>query len=103
MRFAAGPPYPREPAESVPAYCATFSDEMQLENSFTVGAPPDRVFAYLLEGHKMLLEGVSIKTLLWAPLEKKLMKAQAAAKKQKGYGAGHPDCGRLRSTHEAPR
>ena len=39
-----------------------------------------------------LLEGVPIKTLLWAPLEKKLLKAQAQAKKRKGYGAGHPDC-----------
>ena len=27
---------------------------MQLENSFTVGAPPDRVFAYLLDVHKVV-------------------------------------------------
>src|ERR1700693_5366574 len=27
---------------------------MQLENSFTVGAPPDRVFAYLLDVNKIV-------------------------------------------------
>jgi len=27
---------------------------MQLENSFTVGAPPDRVFAYLLDVNKVV-------------------------------------------------
>src|SRR6202521_1116472 len=37
----------------LPVYCATFSDEMQLENSFTVGAPPERVFAYLLDVNKI--------------------------------------------------
>jgi uncharacterized protein len=30
-------------------YSATFTVEMQLENSFSVNAPPDRVFAYLLD------------------------------------------------------
>src|ERR1700674_941939 len=38
----------------LPVYCATFSDEMQLENSFTVGAPPGRVFAYLLDVNKIV-------------------------------------------------
>jgi uncharacterized protein len=37
-----------------PLYCATFSGEMQLENSFSVGAPPDRVFAYLLDINKVV-------------------------------------------------
>src|SRR5258705_4998469 len=37
-----------------PEYCATFSGEMQLENSFTVGAPPERVFAYLLDVNKIV-------------------------------------------------
>ncbi len=37
-----------------PHYCATFSAEMQLENSFSVGAPPDRVFAYLLDINKVV-------------------------------------------------
>src|ERR1700716_3310871 len=41
-------------AEDEPDYCATFSDEMQLINSFTVGAPPDRVFAYLLDVTKVV-------------------------------------------------
>src|ERR1700686_5730161 len=44
----------REPAEGVSVYCATFSGEMQLENSFTVGAPPSRVFAYLLDVNKIV-------------------------------------------------
>ena len=35
-------------------YCATFSQEMQLENSFQVGAPPDKVFAYLLDVNKVV-------------------------------------------------
>src|SRR5581483_12394825 len=30
-------------------YSATFRVEMQLQNSFSVNAPPDRVFAYLLD------------------------------------------------------
>src|SRR5258708_23352561 len=45
------------PAQTIadePLYCATFSDEMQLENSFTVGAPPERVFAYLLDVNKVV-------------------------------------------------
>src|ERR1700682_1506629 len=41
-------------AEDEPHYCATFSDEMQLINSFTVGAPPERVFAYLLDATKVV-------------------------------------------------
>jgi hypothetical protein len=41
-------------AEGEPLYCATFSAEMQLENSFTVGAPPERVFAYLLDVNKIV-------------------------------------------------
>src|SRR5258706_15914402 len=35
-------------------YCATFRPEMQLENSFQVGAPPDQVFAYLLDINKVV-------------------------------------------------
>jgi uncharacterized protein len=35
-------------------YSATFSAEMQLENSFSVNAPPDRVFAYLLDVNKVV-------------------------------------------------
>jgi carbon monoxide dehydrogenase subunit G len=35
-------------------YCATFSREMQLENSFQVNAPPDQVFAYLLDINKVV-------------------------------------------------
>jgi carbon monoxide dehydrogenase subunit G len=35
-------------------YSATFSAEMQLENSFTVDASPDRVFAYLLDVNKVV-------------------------------------------------
>jgi carbon monoxide dehydrogenase subunit G len=46
--------HPREPAEGEPHYCATFSAEMQLENSFSVAAPPDRVFAYLLDINKVV-------------------------------------------------
>jgi uncharacterized protein len=49
-----GTSYPGERAEGEPLYCATFSEEMQLENSFTVGAPPDRVFAYLLDATKII-------------------------------------------------
>src|SRR5579863_8488894 len=41
-------------AESEPLHCATFSGEMQLENSFSVGAPPDQVFAYLLDVNKVV-------------------------------------------------
>ncbi len=41
-------------AEAAPLYCATFSAEMQLENSFSVGAPPDHVFAYLLDVNKIV-------------------------------------------------
>src|SRR5262245_55076981 len=37
-----------------PFYCATFRREMQLENSFQVSAPPDRVFAYLLDINKVV-------------------------------------------------
>src|ERR1041384_8427574 len=37
-----------------PLYSATFSSEMQLENSFNVGAPPDQVFAYLLDVNKVV-------------------------------------------------
>ena len=37
-----------------PSYCATFSPEMQLENSFQVSAPPDKVFAYLLDINKVV-------------------------------------------------
>ena len=40
--------------ESNIQYCATFSREMQLENSFQVGAPPDQVFAYLLDINKVV-------------------------------------------------
>ena len=43
-----------ELAEGEPVYCATFISEMQLENSFTVGAPPARVFAYLLDVNKIV-------------------------------------------------
>src|SRR6202163_1812896 len=50
----AGTSHPSERAESEPLYCATFSGEMQLENSFTVGAPPERVFAYLLDVNKIV-------------------------------------------------
>src|SRR5258706_19976 len=35
-------------------YSATFTPEMQLENSFSVDAPPDRVFAYLLDINKVV-------------------------------------------------
>src|SRR5207245_8397477 len=34
-------------------YSATFSSEMQLENSFSVAAVPDPVFAYLLDVNKV--------------------------------------------------
>src|SRR6266536_1611953 len=37
-----------------PLYCATFSQEMQLENSFHVNAPPDRVCAYLRNINKVV-------------------------------------------------
>src|SRR5258708_18057537 len=43
---------PPQPIPDEPLYCATFSDEMQLEKSFTVGAPPQRAFAYLLDVNK---------------------------------------------------
>src|SRR6266702_2373540 len=42
------------PSAYEPLYCATFSREMQLENSFQVGAPPDRVFEYLLDVNKVV-------------------------------------------------
>lgn len=42
------------PAKTDNHYCATFSLEMQLENSFAVGAPPEKVFAYLLEINKIV-------------------------------------------------
>src|ERR1700687_764384 len=45
---------PPQPIADEPLYCATFSDEMQLENSFSVAAPPDRVFAYLLDVNKVV-------------------------------------------------
>jgi len=35
-------------------YSATFTVEMQLENSFAVNASPDRVFAYLLDINKVV-------------------------------------------------
>jgi len=37
-----------------PLYCATFSQEMQLENSFQVSAAPDQVFEYLLDINKVV-------------------------------------------------
>src|SRR6266705_7057632 len=37
-----------------PYYSATFTVEMQLENSFTVSAPPDQVFEYLLDVNKIV-------------------------------------------------
>src|SRR6266576_2411214 len=37
-----------------PLYCATFSREMQLENSFQVSAAPDQVFEYLLDINKVV-------------------------------------------------
>src|SRR5213594_921874 len=42
------------PSADEPLYCATFSREMQLENSFQVGAPPERVFEYLLDINKVV-------------------------------------------------
>ncbi len=39
-----------------------------------------------------LNKGVTIRELVWKPLEKKLHEFQKKAKKQKGYGAGDPDC-----------
>jgi carbon monoxide dehydrogenase subunit G len=50
----AGASHLRERAEGEPHYCATFSGEMQLENSFSVQAPPERVFAYLLDVNKVV-------------------------------------------------
>ena len=41
-----------EPSDTY--YSATFSSEMQLENSFAVSAPADRVFAYLLDINKVV-------------------------------------------------
>lgn len=35
-------------------YCATFTVEMQLENSFTVNAAPEKVFAYLLDVNRVV-------------------------------------------------
>ena len=43
-----------KPATNGPHYCATFRREMQLENSFQVGASPDQVFAYLLDVNKIV-------------------------------------------------
>ncbi|HEX9098276.1 MAG TPA: SRPBCC family protein [Candidatus Dormibacteraeota bacterium] len=40
-------------AETASCNCATFTAELQLENSFPVAAPPDRVFAYLLDVNKV--------------------------------------------------
>jgi carbon monoxide dehydrogenase subunit G len=40
-------------AETASCNCATFTTELQLENSFPVAAPPDRVFAYLLDVNKV--------------------------------------------------
>src|SRR5258708_24356177 len=45
---------PPQPIADEPLHCATFSDEMQLENSFSVGAPPDKVFAYLIDVNKVV-------------------------------------------------
>src|SRR2546422_305861 len=42
------------PSADEPLYCATFRREMQLENSFQVGAPPERVFEYLLDINKVV-------------------------------------------------
>jgi carbon monoxide dehydrogenase subunit G len=42
------------PIEVEPLYCATFSREMQLENSFQVSASPDRVFEYLLDINRVV-------------------------------------------------
>src|SRR4029077_596811 len=39
--------------ETASCNCATFTAELQLENSFPVAAPPDRVFAYLLDVNKV--------------------------------------------------
>lgn len=39
-----------------------------------------------------LLEGISVKELLWGPAAQKIKKHMEQAKKQRGYGAGHPDC-----------
>jgi carbon monoxide dehydrogenase subunit G len=41
-------------AGNEPSYSATFSGEMQLENSFSVAAKPDQVFAYLLDVNKIV-------------------------------------------------
>src|SRR5260370_10579260 len=43
-----------KPVEYRPLYSATFRAEMQLENSFSVAAPPSRVFAYLLDVNKIV-------------------------------------------------
>ena len=43
-----------ERAGNEPSYSATFSGEMQLENSFSVAAPPEQVFAYLLDVNKVV-------------------------------------------------
>jgi carbon monoxide dehydrogenase subunit G len=40
-------------AETASCNCATFRPELQLENSFPVAAPPERVFAYLLDVNKV--------------------------------------------------
>ncbi len=39
-----------------------------------------------------LLAGTSIKDWVWEAVEPKIIKHQQKHKKQKGYGAGHPDC-----------
>jgi len=39
-----------------------------------------------------LNKGVTIRELVWKPHEKKLHDFHKKAKKQKGYGAGDPDC-----------
>src|SRR5262245_26119048 len=51
---AAGRAYRRMPVPVEPLYCATFRREMQLENSFQVSAPPDKVFSYLLDINKVV-------------------------------------------------
>ena len=40
-------------AETDSSNCATLRPELQLENSFPVAAPPERVFAYLLDVNKV--------------------------------------------------
>src|SRR6266849_2605108 len=44
----------RSASADEPFYCATLRPEMQLENSFPVNAPPEKVFAYLLDVNKVV-------------------------------------------------